>query len=312
MTLSDELKERKEQLSYFLRELAIERKTAIVVNDRKGRKFPIAVDWRIIPNCKADSFSVPVTLVTGYLSGYEGILPLAFSLFRKGLTIILVSIPGCGQSDNLPWFYIGKGADYFINTAGIIADFLRTINIRKTDFVGHSMGGQIGGMFAAHYPEIIRKLGLISPSGFKRYRFYSQPGLVWRSISSGMRLREEYEKFFQASGEEYSLQPLVNLANQQKSPIGWGRILQRLAEFHAICSGNMVECMRWIDSGIPVAYISGTKDTVFPPSEFLPIVIRAAKHLNNFEYIRLPGIGHNPTLYNTEATAAAIAHFLEE
>lgn len=257
-----------------------------------------------------ETYDVPVMPLTGWGSGWEGCAPLAFSMACEGFLVILPSLPGYGSSDSPPP-EVYKG-DYFGNTAYILSQFLKKLDVPKVHLIGHSMGGEVAAMFSERYPEMTGKLILLSPSGFEKRGFFSGLGLTYRFMSSGVSLHRSYSRMLKASGEEDYLQSMIDLCGKQESALQLERIGQRYAEFRAICRGGMTECLSWFDPNMPVLYASGAQDKVFPPNKTLPAFIKAAKKLKNRDALFLAGIGHNPTLFQSEIAAAAIAHYLEE
>lgn len=257
----------------------------------------------------AETHDVPVMSLTGWGSGWEGCSPLAFSMACEGFLVLLPSLPGYGSSDSPPPELYEE--DFFGNMAYILSQFLKKLDVPKIHLVGHSMGGEVAAMFAGEYPKMTGKLVLLSPSGFEEHGFFSGLGLAYRFMSSGVSLRRTYGKVLKASSEEDYLQSMIDLSGDQKSALELGRIVQRYAEFRAICHGDMAKYLSRLNSNIPVLYVSGSEDTVFPPNKTLPAFIKAAKKLKNRDAIFLAGIGHNPTLFQSEIAAAAIAHYLE-
>jgi pimeloyl-ACP methyl ester carboxylesterase len=49
--------------------------------------------------------------------------------------------------------------------AGLMVRWMDALNVERTDFVGHSMGGQVGIHMAARWPERVRRLVLVSAAG---------------------------------------------------------------------------------------------------------------------------------------------------
>lgn len=52
--------------------------------------------------------------------------------------------------------------------AGLMVRWLDALDVERTDFIGHSMGGQVGIHLAARWPDRIRRLVLVSAAGVPR------------------------------------------------------------------------------------------------------------------------------------------------
>jgi pimeloyl-ACP methyl ester carboxylesterase len=269
--------------------------------------------------------SIPIVLLTGWSSGWEGILPLGFSLDCEGYEIYLLSLPGYGFSKNPPSEYYQK--DYFLHAAMTVKAFCDRRQIERAYFVGHSMGDEIIAKLAEIYPNLIEKLVLLSPSGIQKEEplsgLWRRDGLFWRFMRSSCVQWWEHERLSRKPDFSWSLQlggresyyhpdyiyPLAGWCENQKSPFRGQRFFQRWAEYEAICEGTMSETIKKV--AVPVVCIFGQLDTVFSPWESERILRDSAVAAPSFKSQILFGLGHNPTLYQSEITAAAIAHYLE-
>lgn len=242
--------------------------------------------------------------MTGWGSGYEGILPLAFSLACEGYKIILVSLPGYGNSKNpSPGFY--RSYFLFYNYAQVIVALLRRLGVEEAYFVGHSMGAEILAWAAAEWSDVCRKLVLLHPSGLWSIKgFWPKFSLFWRFAASGVRLRREYCSSPESWGDYFA--PLIEMCDGQKSP--WrGRLGQRKAEFQKICEGGLPSALFNVTA--PVVFISGSRDTVFNADRSL-VRIREIPMRGELKWEIIPENMHNPTLFWPEKTASVIAKHL--
>ena len=265
------------------------------------------VDWRRYSIKKLHQFQTPVILLTGWGSGWEGILPLGFSMACEGYEVYHISLPGYGSSQNPPKEYYRT--NYYQHAAQTIKAFCDRIETGQVYLVGHSMGAEILANVAWLFPDLVKKLVLLNPSGVHQCGFFQKPGLVWRFGKSGAVLRKEYQGLLQAADETDYIQPLIDWCGKQQSPWGLGRISQRRYEFRAICEGTLTRILRLIL--VPIVFVSGERDTVFSAEESGRTLRSAAVLAPSFESSILAGVHHNPTLFHSEIAAAAIAHYLE-
>ena len=70
-----------------------------------------------------------------------------------------IDIPGCGYSDKPDRSYDA------INTAGFVKDLAETIGAAQIDIIGVSVGSWSALQAARLYPDLVRKLILLSPAG---------------------------------------------------------------------------------------------------------------------------------------------------
>ncbi|BAB05998.1 alpha/beta hydrolase [Halalkalibacterium halodurans] len=99
-------------------------------------------------------------LIHGFVSStysYRKLMPL---LAKRG-RVISVDLPGFGRS--------GKGRTFtysFQCYAELMVALMRKLNVSKVTFVGHSMGGQVALYVAKWKPHLVKRLVLLSSSGY--------------------------------------------------------------------------------------------------------------------------------------------------
>ena len=110
-------------------------------------------------------------MVHGWGASIETLLPLANRLSRLGYRCVMLDLPGFGGSAEPPRGW--SVSDY----VQCCLAFLDAHNLPRAHYFGHSLGGRIGLMLAADYPQRIDKMTLSNSAGIK-----TQPSL-------GQRLR---------------------------------------------------------------------------------------------------------------------------
>jgi len=245
---------------------------------------------------------IPILLSTGWGSGWEGILPLAFSLACRGYRVILVSLPGYGDSENPPRRYYRE--HLYRHHAQAVLAVLRNFGISKAYFVGHSMGAEILAEAAWYSSEICEKLVLFHPTGLKKIGFFEKFSLFWKFTVSGARLR--WKHYRGLDGCDKAFEVLIKFCGEQRSP-WWGRFGQRWAEFSQICQGGLIKRVKEIKSKI--IFISGSQDTVYNAWKSRNILIEALTK-EGFKANIIFDNPHNPTLYHSERTANIIVRRL--
>ena len=105
-----------------------------------------------------------VVMLHGFTGSKENWYRMARGL-RGRYRLILPDLPGWGQSERK------AGADYgYLAQSERVADFLYEIekrDRRPVVLVGHSMGGGIAALVAAHHAVLVARLGLIDAAGVR-------------------------------------------------------------------------------------------------------------------------------------------------
>lgn len=113
---------------------------------------------------------------------------------KKHFTLWLIDLPGFGRSENpkLPFTI----SDY----AKVVQEFIRVINIKKPNLLGHSLGGRIAIKVASTNSEIIDKLVLEDAAGIQpkqdaiKYLIYPLAKIVKLLIPNIFNLREKVRR----------------------------------------------------------------------------------------------------------------------
>jgi len=101
----------------------------------------------------------PVLLIHGFTGSKENWLPTARGLTDR-FRVVMPDLPGWGDSSRL------AGADYAIEPqVERLAALIDRLGLERMHLVGHSMGGQIAGLYAARHPERVLTLTLADTAG---------------------------------------------------------------------------------------------------------------------------------------------------
>jgi len=104
-----------------------------------------------------------VVLLVHGLASNAGFWRYNIPELSKYFRVIAVDLPGYGKSDKGNYSY---KMTFFANS---LKQLLDELQIDKVNFVGHSMGGQIGIWFSILYPDRINKLVLASSAGIEKF-----------------------------------------------------------------------------------------------------------------------------------------------
>jgi pimeloyl-ACP methyl ester carboxylesterase len=101
----------------------------------------------------------PLLVVHGYLwSGavWENVFPH----LARNLRVVVPDLPGFGESEKPPPARYAYGYEAFTES---LVDLVAALGVGRVSVCGHSMGGAIALMLAAHHPDLVEKLVLVDP-----------------------------------------------------------------------------------------------------------------------------------------------------
>lgn len=233
----------------------------------------------------------------GYL-GSQLIWDEVYPEFEKDFRILLLDLPGHGESDN----YDELHSMEFM--AEKILEVLVELKIDKVDFIGHSMGGYVGLAFAELFPERLSSLTLVNSTGKsdnqerKRNRLRSVE-LANRNFETYVRatIRSLFPGGFE-NGQSRKIERAIHIA------------MKTTAEgLRAALLGMKVRADRThllTNSPIPIYFVGGKNDPVLLWSELETIhcaLVDSHQWINDG--------GHMSMFENPEGLANAIKQFLQ-
>jgi len=121
--------------------------------------------------------------LASYLLAWSRNIPF----LRKHFRCIAIDLPGYGKSN--AGVHNGKMSFY----ANAISSFLIELGIKKSNIVGHSMGGQIALNFSIFHPEQINKLILAAPAGLETFT-EKEIGWIKRNYTIGLLTSQTEEQ----------------------------------------------------------------------------------------------------------------------
>lgn len=246
----------------------------------------------------------PVVLVHGLAGTHAYWLPVARRLARTR-RVLAPDLPGFGASRPL-----GRGWS-LEEAADALADALARLGVQRAALVGHSMGGALVATVALRRPELVDRLVLVAPIGFRPMR----PRPSWR------------------------LGPLLHLRRALR-PLGL--LLSRHAPTAQRLIGGVVENPTRVDLELARALIDGSLRARRTGQAGLDVIARdLAEHAGEIRVptlvvwgrrdravsvshlgavvdavpgarpLVLDGSGHLPMLDEPDALAAALSRFLD-
>lgn len=102
-----------------------------------------------------------IIMLHGFGSSLHTWEPWAVAL-SKTFRVVRYDLSGSGLSEPDPQ---GNYSD--ARSLDILSELMTSLGIEKATLIGNSLGGRIAWKFAAHHPELVNRLVLISPDGFE-------------------------------------------------------------------------------------------------------------------------------------------------
>lgn len=248
--------------------------------------------------------SVPVLLLHGTsasLHTWEG----WSAALRSTRRVISVDLPGFGLTGPDPL------NDYRIEryTRFVVA-LLDSLGVRRADFAGNSLGGEIAWETAARAPDRVRKLVLVDPAGFKftsesvplGFRLARTPSLSWlfaRILPRGVvesSVRSVYgdpDKVTDALVDRY-YQLTLRTGNRTV-------LAHRFAQ-----TAPGADTARLASITAPTLILWGGRDQLIPPSD----AARFQRLLPRATLIMYPELGHVPHEEDAARTVRDVLAFL--
>lgn len=248
------------------------------------------------------SAAAPVVMLHGLQDCHLTWRPVA-SVLARDRRVLLPDLPGHGLSGrpdvayDLPWY------------AGVIAEWLRTIDLEEADFVGHSMGGGVAQMLLLECRARIRRLVLAASGGLGReitslLRLAALPHVVERFgqpfLGVGTRLA------LRGLLEPEQLAELVNMTVREGSARAFARTVRDLVDWRGqrrTFSGGAHD----LASLPPIAVIWGDRDRVIPVKHAEAL----AQLVDGVQVTLLHGCGHFLHLEQPGRFAQAVRAFLD-
>ncbi len=310
-TLYETFREREKHIPEIGKQL---QETKSVEVDIAGDKF--SVDCRVLSiKEKEDKEKEPIVLLQGFGSGWEGAAELGFSLACEGRKVVLLSLPGYGNSEDPPReYYEDEGG--FNNESESVRQVLEHIqeegglDAKKVHLIGHSMGAIVATAFAEKNSDMTSSVTLLNPAAVKEKE---NPILLGAKFSfSGAMPKLEKMARLAFSGEREYFDKLQKYVPKVERGNFFGlRAKQRLSEIQRISSAQIPQLLQRVQC--PVVYMPGEFDFVYPAGKESGQMQTIQERANNLFAIRmLQGMHHNTTTFANEVTANNIDAYLIE
>jgi pimeloyl-ACP methyl ester carboxylesterase len=237
---------------------------------------------------------------------------VAKDLLKKQYRVIIPDQIGFGKSSK-PDFYQYSFGQLSLNTKSL----LDSLNIKKYDVVGHSMGGMLAVTFAVNYSDSVNKLILINAIGledYSRYVEFKDVNFFYQNeLATTLDKAINYQKNNYYAGKwsteyEQLLIPLKGmLTGDDWQVVAWNNALT----YGPIFSENIVDRLSQITN--ETFLIMGTRDKTGPGKGWLKAGVTRTlgeydklgkstqKRIKGSTLYELEGLGHMPQYENYNA-----------
>jgi pimeloyl-ACP methyl ester carboxylesterase len=241
------------------------------------------------------------------LAGHRPFLVLADHLTRKGIAVLRFDKRGIGKSTG---DYAGATTEDFASDADAALAYLKTrkeINAGKIGLIGHSEGGLIAPLVAAHssdvawivllagpglngedtlllQSELILKAAGVGPGEVSRtLAFNKQTYVLVRQEKDPVVLQAKLNDLVQSTSTGVALSPAAVQTQIRMLVSPWFRFY---LDYDPLPALQKTVC--------PVLALNGEKDLQVPPKENLSKIQKALQDGGNkdFQTIELPGLNH--------------------
>lgn len=292
----------------------------LTVQDRRKNKLKIEAHYLFI-NQTAAAPKKAIGIIPGWGMSCHAFKNFAQLLaLESGLPVVLISLPGTGDSDNPPADWARD--KHFHNEATIafraMAQVMKKEGLEDVGYVlvGHSMGGFVAAEIAAKNSKNIIDLVLIHSAGVK-----NEPpiNLVIRYSTHALANEpaERIKKAIKSSLAKDSSADWLDEIRRQKELVNvmgksfWGSERLRLhleKELNVLAAGGIKELVKKFTGNLLV--ISGTKDQLFPSSQAEELIEAAKKAKTRIQVI-VEGGGHGDVMLWPEVYVKEISEYLK-
>lgn len=249
----------------------------------------------------------PIILLHGLTNNWESQIPLA-SVLCKHYTVIMVDLPGYGDSGQLSKYSIPIMASYLLQ-------LIAMLEIKPLSIIGLSMGGFVTTEFAKAFPEHTRSAVILGPVFRDKHYKIRMMKYALKSADVIPAGRSMFKKLIETKYHAYAMAKYVNMHRFDK----------QLVDLYGRNGNKKMTKDVYIDMGISITEYN-TEQAI--TQVHVPTLLLYGKHdrisapgyakmqiLPKNPYLRLNVIeeaGHWVSVEKPDDTATAIISFLKQ
>ncbi len=217
-------------------------------------------------------------------------------IFAKHYHVIVPDLIGFGKSDKPTVDYT---IDFFSTFLG---QFLDALKIKRSNFVGSSLGGQIIIHFASTNPNNVEKLILVSPSGIMKESTPTLDAYIMAALYPNTQSVKNVFEMMESSGNKIDDLIIQGFVERMQLPNA------KLAFMSAVLGlKNSETIVKKLESILnPTLLVWGSKDPMIP-IQYAEDFISSIK---NCQFFIMDGCGHTPYVQEPKVFSSKVLDFL--
>jgi pimeloyl-ACP methyl ester carboxylesterase len=266
--------------------------------------------WHIVTS---GSDSAPPVLLLHCWAGNWELWKRTLEYFGDRYHFIVPDHLGFGQSDK------PRGDHYGIDKQAERSWFiLKHFGYERAQVMGHSMGGQIALTLAGTYPEAVERLIVVDPAVTGKLHPLSQMGIIWlipvrfgiaAPVVGAIKLLLRFPSLGLPLMTVYFPRP----HKQREAAIYWGG--QIIADGQIYSSAWAQKAVLQWDVTPLLGKITAPTLAIWGEQDYCVSIRECdvlAKHISDFQAMRLPRIGHFPMIEAWDSYIQAVEGFLSQ
>jgi pimeloyl-ACP methyl ester carboxylesterase len=217
-------------------------------------------------------------------------------LFETDFHVVVPDLVGFGYSEKPSADYT---LDYFSN---FLEKFLISLDIKNTNIIGSSLGGQIAAEYTSTHCESVEKLILVSPSGIMKQPTPALDAYIMAALYPNKQSAKNAFETMEGSGKSIPIDIINGFVTRMKLPNAKFAFMSTLLGLKN--SDLITEKLANISS--PTLIIWGTNDPVIPIT-FADVFISS---IENCQFYEMNECGHTPYVQEPEKFASYVLKFL--
>lgn len=245
----------------------------------------------------------PVVMVHGMMLSTYSWRNNIYALLDAGFRVILIDLPGHGQTDIPPEPY-----PYTVEQiADDIVTMTKKLGLEQFHLMGHSLGAGLTLYISVHYPQCVRKAIVIDPPAFgpPRRLLLTYPGMT--AVASVFFGRWTVKLNMKAMYYDDSLvvDELIDEYSRQTRKDGYWNMLSALSRQYFSSQFYQMQSA-YPSTAVPLCIIWGEQDAWLP----CDTASKLHERLPNSRLLTVPNCGHNPHEECPEHVNPVIVEFL--
>ena len=218
-------------------------------------------------------------------------------LFSKDYRVIVPDLIGFGYSDKP---LVDYTTEFF---TGFLKKFFTSLDIRQANLIGSSLGGQISAEYAAFYPNDVKRMILVSPSGNMGKSTPALDAYIMAALYPNEQSAKNAFEIMDGSGRDVRQEIINGFVSRMRLPNAKVAFISTLLGIKHLESFR--EKLQRVSS--PTMIVWGSDDPVIPinHAEYFVSAIQDCR------FFRMDGCGHTPYVQKPYVFASKVLEFLK-